>query len=143
MDEGRYTCHLASSLSLYLFYGYCLERFSFTYFPHFLLILLLPVTILSFPLLALLGRGREHLRAHVAKQAPDAVVPGVLFIGIAHHILSNLAEFFQKSAIRIDALIGWHIHEAIPASNIIALCGVGMRAGDQGGHTGAKSARLL
>lgn len=85
---------------------------------------------------------QEHLRTHVAQYTPDAVVPGVLFVGIAYHILRDLAEFFQQFAIRVDVLIGGRVHEATVASDVVALRDVGMRAGDQFGHIRAKLARL-
>jgi len=82
------------------------------------------------------------LLAEIAQYTADAVVPGVLFIGIAHHVLGDLAEFLKQLAIPVDALIRWSARRTIPPPDLVALCGVGRRESGEGTNIGTNRAAL-
>src|SRR5260221_9621691 len=116
--------------------------FNMPRFRNILLVPLLPQTILSFPLLVLFWRSRKHLRAEIAEHTANAVVPGVLFIWIAHHVLCDLAEFLKQFPICVDALIRKCAHGAIPPPDIVALRSVGVSEGGESVYTGTNRAGL-
>ncbi len=98
-------------------------------------------TVFCFPVLPfLVCRGKQG-DTQITQETPDSVVPGVMFIGVAHQVKGHIKQFFDQRAIGLDTRFVGVIEVVTPRHRIAALR-VGMGERDYSDDIGAELAAL-